>query len=321
MNSESSAEEKVALPFFTPQDLWRWCEEHSGLVAGAFSLLATFCAMLLIWLYLGRIDARDLFILALSDSKGGVFILFSVVVLLSLLSMLIGGGVYSMVMSLKSWEEQGTWKSNPKKFFNWVYWLSLVVLSVMTALLSSAIFIVLVLNGSKFDWIIGTFFFLFCMEVPLAWFVHKELWKQDRWWRVPVFVMMSLLIFILFENKLVCQLVGIGQSPTQSHYYLIDKKFSPAFKVNKDQWKMAHEGDKLTVCGYKIFQLSDVTVLCPDAKNNKENKYAFCVRMKSSELLAMPPSYVPESTDAASGVPQNAASAHVVMPACGINGA
>lgn len=316
MNSESSIEEKAALPFFTLQNFRRWCVDHYGFVASVFSLLGSFCAMLLIWLYLGEIEARDLFIPAFSDPKVGVFILFSAIIFLFALSILIGFGALSILMACKLWRERAKWGCIGKVFFVLcgLYMVSVFILAIYNIKLKMGLAESLV-GALAYLAIVGLFVWAVCLVKV----------QHSRWWLPLVFCvlifMSSLWAWSVPVANVVTRLAGIGQKPDKTRYYLVEKQFSPVFKVNKDLWKMAHEGDKLAVCGYKIFQLSDVTVLCPDAKDNKEKKYVFCVRMKSSELLAMPPNYVPEPTGAASGVPQNAASAHVAMPACGRNGA
>lgn len=301
MDSGSRIEGEAGPLFFALRDMWCWCVEHYGLVAGVFSLLGTFCAMLLIWLYLGEIEAGELFIPALSDPKVGVFILFSAIIFLFALSILIGCGVLSILMACKLWRERAEWNWFGKAFFVLfgLYMVGVFILATYSIKLKMGLAESLV-GALAYISIVGLF----------VWFVCLVKAQHNRWWLPLVFCvvifMSSLLVWSVPVANVVTRLAGIGQKPDKTRYYLVDKQFSPAFKAHKGLWKLAGEGDKLAVCGYKIFQLSDITILCPDEKDaeaNKKNQYAYCVRMKSSELLAMPQSYVYEPASAVIGVP------------------
>lgn len=301
MNSETSTKEKAEQPFLTLQDLSCWYVGHYGFVTSIFSLLGTFCAMLLIWLYLGEIEAGDLFIPALSDPKVGVFILFSAIIFLFALSTLIGYGVLSILMACKLWRERAEWNWFGKTFFvlSGLYMVGVFILATYSIKLKMG-FPESLVGALAYISIVGLF----------VWFVCLVKAQHNRWWLPLVFCvvifMTSLLVWSVPVANVVTRLAGISQKPDKTRYYLVGKQFSPAFKAHDSLWKMAGEGDKIAICGYKIFQLSDITILCPDEKDaeaNKKNQYAYCVRMKSSELLAMPHSYVSEPASAVIGAP------------------
>jgi hypothetical protein len=115
-----------------------------------------------------------------------------------------------------------------------------------------------------------------------------------------VFSSFAFVIFLLAGSEVVAnnimQLAGISQPVTQARYYLVDKQQLPIFRGNEDLWRLTIEDEQRAVFGYKVFQLSDETVLCPleeDAGSKINNLYRFCVRLKSTEVLAMPRGYVP----------------------------
>lgn len=277
-----------------PRKLWQWCIEHYGLIGALFALLGAFSSLLTIWFYLGEIDGRDLFIPAMLDSKVWGFVIFAGVLFLFVTVAILAYAIFSAVLILRTVRIESRLGS-------------VIVKAAFLGVLALSIFSVAVLGfiGTSKGLIEYAAAFLIYLGIVVSpvWFFHKKLWQEPFWWMPWMVSIISSAIFLLVGgaevSKHVVQLAGIRQEASQSRYYLFAKELIPAFR-GPSAWKLGSEGKSFAVCGYKIFQLSDITVLCPsdivlDATQNDRSQFGYCVRLKSSEMAMMPINFVPAS--------------------------
>jgi hypothetical protein len=275
---------------FSPKDLWRWCVDHYGLVGALFTLLGTFSSLLTIWFYLGEIDGRDLFIPAMLDSKVWGFIVFAGILFLFITIFLLSYGAFATFLILRA-VRTGSRQDR----------IGASILG-MSALVNAAATVMLFVGASKdpVEYIAASLCYL-VIVIPPAWYFHKKIWQETFWLPLLMFSIFALVVFLWAGSsqvsKYVTRLAGISQDASQACYYLLEKQLAPAFRAN-DAWQLKTEGETYTVYGYKIFQLSDVTVLCPietKTERTQKNKFGYCVQMKSSEVRTMPKNFVPKS--------------------------
>lgn len=114
-----------------------------------------------------------------------------------------------------------------------------------------------------------------------------------------------IVIFIPHQTmNLTLYLAGIRQNPQDARYYLVDEKYkssvldAPTSQTASAQstigWKKFSDSHGMYIWGYKIFQLSDVTVLCPQPHQVNVDNYSMCIRMNGKDIHPMPRAYLPK---------------------------
>lgn len=281
----------------SPRHLWRWCIEHFGLIGALFTLVGAFSSLLTIWFYLGEIDGRDLFIPAMLDSKVWGFVIFAGVLLLFVTVVVLAYTIFSAVLILRKVRAESRLERIGLGIVN-AFFIGVISLSVF-----SVAVLWLVGTTNSFVGYAAEFFIFLGIVAPPVWYFHKRLWEESFWWLPWMVSIISFAAFLLAGgaqvSKLIVHLAGIGQGANQARYYLVEKQLAPVFR-DSNAWKFGIEGKSIAVCGYKIFQLSDITVLCPidialDTAQDDSSRFGYCVRLKSSEVKMMPSYFVPES--------------------------